>query len=395
MLNESWDPPMAEELRLRYPAPGSSMQREDSGDEWHLLDDDELEFSTRQPSTSTSHQDQAAAYQSAAATVFVKQLGQLAWRVASKKIPEYAWLSIICGQTALEWGLDSSASAYEWVRNVSQLNRLLKEKSEAENMSSVQANLLEALRLEKEAKERQLHFEREKFLALRDSSSKHEDDVMNSTAHLREFEAQKESELRQLQAERDDLRQREEQQRTMLEQSQRTIAAKENEIVDERRRVEEGAREVEEQLLERMRLMEIENTELQQVKTLLEAERTERELKEVELEQMTQQLQERQAAPSSNSASPDIIEAGAKEALIEEVTCCICDELLENASTLQCSHSFCQQCIESWIAREGARNKGKPSCPSCRAPIKLPPTRTLVLDKVVQRLKNASPNSDL
>ena len=139
-------------------------------------------------------------------------MGHVAWRLAAKKIPEYAWLSIICGQSALEWGIDSSASAYQWysfllalqspsprggcrrrraitaftttfpskrfercvvfrVRNVSQLNRLLKEKSEAETMSSVQANLLEALRIEKEAKERQLHFEREKFVALREARS--------------------------------------------------------------------------------------------------------------------------------------------------------------------------------------------------------------------------------
>ena len=42
-------------------------------------------------------------------------MGHVAWRLAAKKIPEYAWLSIICGQSALEWGIDSSASAYQWV----------------------------------------------------------------------------------------------------------------------------------------------------------------------------------------------------------------------------------------------------------------------------------------
>jgi|TARA_B110000285_G_C15011445_1_gene556663 hypothetical protein len=51
----------------------------------------------------------------------------------------------------------------------------------------------------------------------------------------------------------------------------------------------------------------------------------------------------------------------------ENYTCSIClDENIEeeDISTTNCSHSFCNKCLEDWL------NKGKYSCPLCRNEIK-------------------------
>ena len=47
-------------------------------------------------------------------TATTLQVSQVAWHLAAKRLPELAWLSVICGQSALEWGIVSSATAIQW-----------------------------------------------------------------------------------------------------------------------------------------------------------------------------------------------------------------------------------------------------------------------------------------
>jgi len=50
----------------------------------------------------------------------------------------------------------------------------------------------------------------------------------------------------------------------------------------------------------------------------------------------------------------------------ENYTCSICleENIEEQLSTTNCSHTFCNKCLEDWL------NKGKYSCPLCRSDIK-------------------------
>ncbi|CAH0549625.1 unnamed protein product [Brassicogethes aeneus] len=72
---------------------------------------------------------------------------------------------------------------------------------------------------------------------------------------------------------------------------------------------------------------------------------------------------------SANNSHMNVIE--------DELTCSICSELFIKAVTLNCSHSFCKQCIEMW-------KKNKKICPICRAPI-TNINATLVLDNFISK----------
>ncbi|XP_071834322.1 E3 ubiquitin-protein ligase RNF8-like isoform X3 [Apostichopus japonicus] len=64
--------------------------------------------------------------------------------------------------------------------------------------------------------------------------------------------------------------------------------------------------------------------------------------------------------------------------LESELQCSICAELFIQATTLNCSHSFCKYCIMLWMAR-------KKECPVCRAPIKSY-NRSIVLDNYIDKM---------
>ena len=50
--------------------------------------------------------------------------------------------------------------------------------------------------------------------------------------------------------------------------------------------------------------------------------------------------------------------------MIPNFTCSICDDLLEDAVTLTCDHTFCRPCLTGWMERPG-RRRNVP-CPDCR-----------------------------
>lgn len=62
----------------------------------------------------------------------------------------------------------------------------------------------------------------------------------------------------------------------------------------------------------------------------------------------------------------------------ENLTCSICSELFVKAMTLNCSHTFCWVCIDSWIKRQRI-------CPNCRSPV-ISLTRSLVVDNFIEKM---------
>ncbi|XP_075060537.1 E3 ubiquitin-protein ligase RNF8 isoform X1 [Mixophyes fleayi] len=66
------------------------------------------------------------------------------------------------------------------------------------------------------------------------------------------------------------------------------------------------------------------------------------------------------------------------DVLDNELQCIICSEHFIEAVTLNCAHSFCSYCIQSW-------RKRKDECPICRQEIKSQ-TRSLVLDNCINRM---------
>ncbi|KOC70100.1 E3 ubiquitin-protein ligase RNF8-A [Habropoda laboriosa] len=62
----------------------------------------------------------------------------------------------------------------------------------------------------------------------------------------------------------------------------------------------------------------------------------------------------------------------------EQLTCSICSELFVKATTLNCTHTFCQYCIKSW-------SKKRKECPVCRARVSAM-NRSLVLDNFIESM---------
>ncbi|KAL2741282.1 LOW QUALITY PROTEIN: E3 ubiquitin-protein ligase RNF8-like isoform X1 [Vespula maculifrons] len=62
----------------------------------------------------------------------------------------------------------------------------------------------------------------------------------------------------------------------------------------------------------------------------------------------------------------------------EQLTCSVCSELFIKATTLNCMHTFCFHCIDTW-------NKKRKECPVCRASVKSM-NRSLVLDNFIEKM---------
>ncbi|XP_047019263.1 E3 ubiquitin-protein ligase RNF8-like isoform X5 [Helicoverpa zea] len=66
------------------------------------------------------------------------------------------------------------------------------------------------------------------------------------------------------------------------------------------------------------------------------------------------------------------------ELMESELQCSVCNELFVEATTLNCSHTFCKYCISVW-------KKKKKDCPICRAPI-TSECKSLVLDSFIEKM---------
>lgn len=65
--------------------------------------------------------------------------------------------------------------------------------------------------------------------------------------------------------------------------------------------------------------------------------------------------------------------------LQSELQCSICQDWLVQAATIQCSHSFCWACVESWLQLK------KFECPVCRKGVTHEPHPNIILDNLVQK----------
>jgi len=72
-------------------------------------------------------------------------------------------------------------------------------------------------------------------------------------------------------------------------------------------------------------------------------------------------------------------------AMQEEFLCVICQELFVKAHSLSCSHSYCEKCINDWIA------KGNKYCPMCRKTIEGKPVPSIAMDNAINKLVECLP----
>lgn len=67
----------------------------------------------------------------------------------------------------------------------------------------------------------------------------------------------------------------------------------------------------------------------------------------------------------------------------ENLTCSICSELFYRAITLNCTHTFCRHCIETWMVK-------RKDCPNCRATI-TSKTQSLAIDNFIENMVKLTP----
>jgi len=62
-----------------------------------------------------------------------------------------------------------------------------------------------------------------------------------------------------------------------------------------------------------------------------------------------------------------------------ELVCSVCQDWIVHASSLECGHSFCRECIDQWLTGK------KFECPVCRGPVLREPTASRALDIIVEK----------
>jgi hypothetical protein len=68
--------------------------------------------------------------------------------------------------------------------------------------------------------------------------------------------------------------------------------------------------------------------------------------------------------------------------LTDELHCSICRDFVVQAATIECSHTFCWSCIDTWLRQK------KFECPECRADVTREPVRTRAIENIVQKAVN-------
>ncbi|KAK3598995.1 hypothetical protein CHS0354_007448 [Potamilus streckersoni] len=154
-------------------------------------------------------------------------------------------------------------------------------------------------------------------------------------------------------------------------ESQRQALIQEKQMVEENlqremaRALEEKDKMLEGELLQQKEHLQkvIENKELKQ--KLLESQ-----LNETKAEKDKQQEQVLRAREDVLANFSEIMET--------ELQCSICSELFVQATSLNCSHSYCALCINQWM-------KQKKECPVCRSPVTTV-MRSIVLDSYIDKM---------
>ncbi|KAK3909257.1 E3 ubiquitin-protein ligase rnf8 [Frankliniella fusca] len=115
--------------------------------------------------------------------------------------------------------------------------------------------------------------------------------------------------------------------------------------------------------------------ELEVVKFNLQKSSNKRELLEKELEEASRA---KEAASKCELEARRTVVENFGELMESELQCSICNELFVLATTLNCTHTFCQLCISNWLEK-------KRDCPICRAP-SVSKSRSIVLDNFIDKM---------
>jgi len=114
-------------------------------------------------------------------------------------------------------------------------------------------------------------------------------------------------------------------------------------------------------------------------------EESQREL-ESTLEELKKEVEEKDRELDKQKEHTRKVETDAKQTVIQtmedEFTCVICQELLLDATTLPCAHSFCELCLRLWL-------KNEKKCPVCRRKLKVKAFRSVVLDSAIEKMIEA------
>ncbi|KAH3758284.1 tripartite motif-containing protein 65 [Pelomyxa schiedti] len=81
-------------------------------------------------------------------------------------------------------------------------------------------------------------------------------------------------------------------------------------------------------------------------------------------------------APQSSSNHTSTL----PNAVQEEFTCTICQQIFDDPCTLECGHSFCMKCITTWKRKQ-------PLCPMCRTKITTKLRQTIALKNTIELLR--------
>jgi DNA repair exonuclease SbcCD ATPase subunit len=188
--------------------------------------------------------------------------------------------------------------------------------------------------------------------------------------------------------------------------SQKAILIMEKEKVEEslqkelNRKLELKDEELEERLRKEKTALEnvISEKELQQINLQVELEEYKiavERLKDVEanekklvttLEELKNLVEQKEEELRQQQEVTKNAQEAARKTVVEEMedefSCIICQELFIRATTLACSHSFCEYCLYSWLNK---RN----SCPVCRCPVQVQPVHSIVLDNAIAKMVEA------
>lgn len=91
---------------------------------------------------------------------------------------------------------------------------------------------------------------------------------------------------------------------------------------------------------------------------------------EAERERKIMESQQRAATRSSALDFEDIQ---------SELLCSICQDWVVHASTIECSHTFCWSCVDTWLLQK------KFECPVCRQAVTQEPVRVRAIETIVQK----------
>ncbi|VDI42300.1 E3 ubiquitin-protein ligase RNF8 [Mytilus galloprovincialis] len=223
----------------------------------------------------------------------------------------------------------------EYEQKLSEMNSVLKDKEET------QAAMKNELEEEKKRRE-------ENMKKMEETMKKKQEEMEDELRRKEEAEQQMKEELENRLLEKE---------ATLLEQLQ---AQKEG-LIEEKEKVEQSLRvAMEKALEEKNKTLEEELIkQKEKLETVILKKETEQKMLEAQLNEVKEEKDKQTEAVLH--AKQDILTNFA-DLMETELQCSICNELFVQATSLNCSHSFCALCIQQWM-------KIKKECAVCRAPV--------------------------